>query len=114
MGGMNRGLVETHYGLWAIGILSADYKDFLFRMVHGKLYMNAQRANFEDIDPTCTFCGIKERSVLRIEGIGQEHAEYRRRMRALNRETVRHLFWECFISCKRGKEGIKLSGKDGG
>ncbi len=49
MGGMSRELVEYTYGLWAVGILSADYKDFLFKMVHGKLYMNGQRANFEDV-----------------------------------------------------------------
>jgi hypothetical protein len=97
MGGMSRVIVETHYGLWAIGILSADYKEFLFRMVHGKLYMNGQRANFEDVDPTCTFCGIKERNALRMEGIGQEQVEHRRRLRALNRETVRHVFWECLL-----------------
>jgi hypothetical protein len=97
MGGMSRVLVERHYGLWAVGILSAEYKEFLFRMVHGKLYMNGQRANFEDVDPICTFCGIKERNALRLEGIGQESVEYRRRLRALSRETVRHVFWECLL-----------------
>jgi hypothetical protein len=97
MGGMSRDLVEYNYGLWAVGILSADYKDFLFRMVHGKLYMNGQRANFEDVEPMCTFCGVKERNVLRREGVDPDSVEYRRRLRALSRETVRHVFWECIL-----------------
>jgi hypothetical protein len=97
MGGMSRNLVEENYGLWAIGILGAEYKEFLFRLVHGKLYMNGQRANFEDVEPMCTFCGIKEKRNLRREGIEQDSVEYRRRLRALSRETVRHVFWECLL-----------------
>ncbi len=47
--------------------------------------------------PICTFCGVKERNALRREGIEQDSVEYRRRLRALSRETVRHVFWECLL-----------------
>jgi hypothetical protein len=59
--------------------------------------MNGQRANFEDVEPMCTFCGIKERNVLRREGVDPDSVEYGRRLRALNRETARHVFWECIL-----------------
>jgi hypothetical protein len=57
--------------------------------------MNGQRAYFEDIEPMCTFCGINERNILRRDGVNPEGAEYGRRIRALSRETARHVFWEC-------------------
>ncbi len=34
---MGRGLVENNYGLWACAVLESGFKDFLFRLVHGKL-----------------------------------------------------------------------------
>jgi hypothetical protein len=97
LGGMSRKLVESNYNLWTMQCLPYDYKNFLFRMVHGKLYLNSQRAHFVDIEPMCTFCGIIEKGKLRVEDIRSDSNEYARRLARLDSETSNHLFWECRV-----------------
>jgi hypothetical protein len=97
MGGMTRKLVESNYNLWTTQCLSYEFKNFLFRMVHGKLYLNNQRAHFMDAEPMCTFCGITEKKRLHFEGIRPDSNEYARRLARLDRETSNHLFWECRV-----------------
>jgi hypothetical protein len=92
---MGRELVELNYGMWKTSLLDPSFKNFLFKLVHGKLYLNAQLANFGEVEPQCTFCVIKERAVLRRELIREGSNEHTRRLSALDRESVNHLFWEC-------------------
>jgi hypothetical protein len=69
MGGMSRTLVERNYELWTFSHLPYDYKNFLFKMVHGKLYLNNQRAWFMEVEPMCTFCMIREKENMKREGV---------------------------------------------
>ncbi len=92
---MGRELVELNYGMWKNSLLDPAFKNFLFKLVHGKLYLNAQLANFGEVEPQWTFCVIKERATLRRELIREGSNEHTRRLSALDRESVNHLFWEC-------------------
>jgi hypothetical protein len=92
---MGRNLIEMNLGLWKIALLAPDFKNFLFKLVHGRLYLNAQLAHFDDIDPQCTFCSIKEKINLKREFVREGSNEYIRRLQALDRETINHLFWDC-------------------
>jgi hypothetical protein len=91
---MGRELVELNYGMWKTSLLEPSFKNFLFKLVHGKVYLNAQLANFGEVEPQCTFCSIKERAELRRELIREGSNEHTRRLSALERENVNHLFWE--------------------
>jgi hypothetical protein len=95
MGGMPRELVEMNYGLWTNTALDPGYREFLFKLVHGRLYLNNQVAHFGDVSPLCTFCEMVERKQLEHDGINADSPEANRRLRAVSRETVSHLFWEC-------------------
>ncbi len=92
---MGRNLIEMNLGLWKTTVLAPDFKNFLFKLVHGKLYLNAQLAHFDDIEPQCTFCSLKEKMELKRELVREGSNEYIRRMQALDRETINHLFWDC-------------------
>jgi hypothetical protein len=54
-----------------VGALEADLKDFLFRMVHSKLYLNQQRAHYADVRTRrcCTFCMIIKEKELKNSGV---------------------------------------------
>jgi hypothetical protein len=95
MGGMSRELVEMNYGLWTNTALDPGYREFLFKLVHGRLYLNNQVAHFGDVSPLCTFCEMVERKQLEHDGINADSPEANRRMRTVSRESVSHLFWEC-------------------
>jgi hypothetical protein len=58
---MGRECVELHYKLWTCALLESEFKDFLFKLVHGKLYLNSQAAHFADVESKCTFCMIQEK-----------------------------------------------------
>ncbi len=92
---MGRGLVGKNYSLWTINFLSAEFKNFLFRLVQGKLYLNNQLVHFGEVDRWCTFCSIREKKRMRLEGVGDGWAEYIRRMTCLPVESTDHMFWEC-------------------
>ncbi len=62
---MNRVRIELNFGAWNIMCLEAGFKDFLFRLVHGKLYLNQIVANFADRRLQCTFCMIREKRQMR-------------------------------------------------
>jgi hypothetical protein len=66
-------------------------------MVHGRLYLNNQRARFMEIEPMCTFCIIREKENMKMEGVPELSPEFERRLRALDRETTSHIFWDCRI-----------------
>ncbi len=92
---IGRDLIEVNYGLWKTTLLVPNFKNFLFKLVHGKLYLNAQLATFDDIEPQCTFCSIKEKNELKKELIREGSNEYIHRLQALDRETTNHLLWDC-------------------
>jgi hypothetical protein len=92
---MGRDLVEANFKLWSCATLDSVYKDFLFKYVHGKLYLNSQLAHFADVTRACTFCKIQEEKTMRFENVVQNSPEYTRRIEDLNRETVSHLLWDC-------------------
>ncbi len=77
---MGRGLVEMNYGLWTCSVLDAGYKDFLFKLVHGKLYLNNQLAHFVDVESKCTFCLIHEKRTMKSENVREGSQEYVRRI----------------------------------
>jgi hypothetical protein len=58
---MNRVKIELNFSAWNINCLEAGFKDFLFKLVHGKLYLNQIAAHFSDTRPQCTFCTIEEK-----------------------------------------------------
>jgi hypothetical protein len=92
---MGRDLVEANFRLWSCVTLDSVYKDFLFKYVYGKLYLNSQLAHFADVTRACTFCKIQEEKTMKMENVEHNSPEYTRRIENLNRETVMHLLWEC-------------------
>jgi hypothetical protein len=92
---MGRDGVEANYKLWSCAMLESDFKDFLFKLVHGKLYLNNQAAHFVDVESKCTFCMIQEKRRMRGENVLEGSMEYERRIANLDNETVGHLFWSC-------------------
>jgi hypothetical protein len=92
---MGRKTVELNYKLWSLVSLESGFKDFLFKLMHGKLYLNNQLANFADVERKCTFCMTKEKATMKSENVREGSPEYLRRIEYLNNETTIHLFWEC-------------------
>ena len=97
-GSMSRSLVELNYEFWKINSLSSDFKNFLFKMVHGKLYLNQVRAHFDNVLPGCTFCVLAEKKRLRDEAIAYDSQIGRDRLLQLPAENAKHIFWECMYS----------------
>ena len=48
-------LVRINMKLWKIGRLTAGFKQFLFKYVHGKLYLNNVFRHIDDTVPCCTY-----------------------------------------------------------
>jgi len=99
----NRNLLELNMGLWGVTMLPPEFKNFLFKFFHGRLYLNAVRTNFDDISPKCTFCEIEKKQSLHDRGLTIIHNEWVREINTLSNETVWHLFLECPIT--NGKVG---------
>jgi hypothetical protein len=92
---MSRNLISLQLSTWKIGALESEFKNFLFREIHGKLYLNNQQARFGNKNRWCTFCGIlKERDIKR-RGLTREDVAYDRELNQLESESVDHLFWDC-------------------
>jgi len=92
---MSRTQVELNFGAWKIMRLEADYKNFLFKLVQGRLYMNQALAHFANVRPACTFCSIAEKRKMRGEGIEEDGRVWIERINRLSHESVSHLLWEC-------------------
>jgi hypothetical protein len=95
---MSRNLIEINLGIWKIGSLDSELKNFLFRWIHGKLYLNNQRARFGNENRWCTFCGILKERELNRRGLHRDDVEYINEMGRLSAENIDHLFWECRIT----------------
>ncbi len=91
----NRSLCEMNYCIWTISHLPAEFKNFCFKIVHGRLYLNQQRARFAEAGRWCTFCGINKSRELRARGIERGNALYDAEMERLPAENPAHLFWDC-------------------
>ncbi len=92
---MSRVRIEVNFGLWKISFLEARFKEFVFRLMQGKLYVNQILANFADVRPQCTFCVILEKRRMKRENIEEGGAEWLNRVNRQRHESVIHLFWEC-------------------
>jgi hypothetical protein len=91
----NRVICEMNYKLWTISHLHAEFKNFCFRLVQGRLYLNQQRARFAEVGRWCTFCGIIKIRELGERGIGRDNVLYNEELMRLPGENPEHLFWEC-------------------
>jgi len=91
----NEQLIRIHYATWGVSQLTADIKNFLFRLVNGKLYLNNVLAHIDNVDGKCTFCKIIMNRGLNDRGIFQDHPEYNFELNRLHNETLEHLFYSC-------------------
>ena len=91
----NEQLIRIHYATWGVSQLSADFKNFLFRLINGKLYLNNVLAHIDNVDGKCTFCKINMNRGLNDRGILQGDPEYLVELNRLNNETIEHLFYSC-------------------
>jgi hypothetical protein len=92
---MDRILIEWNLQIWTITVLAPKLKDFCFKLMHGRLYLNLALSHFMDIEPGCTFCTIKVKGELKRENINEGTVEYTRRMGLVENEMIDHLFWSC-------------------
>ncbi len=50
---MSRTLVELNFSAWSIMRLEAGFKEFLFKLMQGRLYLNQALANFANVRRVC-------------------------------------------------------------
>ena len=88
--------------LWKIGRLNSGFKQFLFKYVHGRLYLNNVLSHIDDtllyIDdtlPCCTICKLQLDRDPNVRGLDRGGQGYQNLLGNLPRETVEHLFVEC-------------------
>jgi hypothetical protein len=103
IGEMDRNLIEWNLQVWTITVLAPRFKDFCFKMMHGRLYLNLALSHFSDTRPGCTFCTIKAKGELKRDNINEGTVEYNRRIGLVENETGEHLFW----SCRETQRGIR-------
>ncbi len=111
---MSRTLVELNFGAWGIMRLDSGFKEFLFKLTNGRLYLNQALANFTDVQPACTFCSIACIRRMKAEGLQENTQEWNNRLNRLRQENVQHLFWECeHVRPVINKIGLRLTGMQG-
>jgi hypothetical protein len=81
--------------LWVISVLDPEFKEFCFKLLHGRLYLNLALSHFSDTPPGCTFCTIKKKRELRNRGIEIGSAQYEVEIVQVESETIEHLMWFC-------------------
>jgi hypothetical protein len=87
--------IEWNLNVWTISALAPRFKDFCFRMLHGRLYLNLALSHFSDTRPGCTFCTVRVMRELKRENIYEGTVEYNHRLGQIENETNEHLFWSC-------------------
>jgi hypothetical protein len=92
---MDRNLIEWNLQIWMITVLAPQFKDFCFKLMHGRLYLNQALSHFTDMEPGCTFCKLRIKGELKRENVNAGTAEYNRRMGLIPNETIEHLLWSC-------------------
>jgi hypothetical protein len=109
-----RKYIEWNLSIWTISVLESGFKDFCFKLLHGRLYFNLALSHFADIRPGCTFCGIQKKKTLENMGIAEGTPQYAREIEQIEGETIVHLLWECESTHKVVKLVInKIAGTHG-
>jgi hypothetical protein len=78
---------------WVISVLDPEFKEFCFKLLHGRLYLNLALSHFSDTPPGCTFCIIRKKRELRIRGIEVGSAQYDIETAQVDPETIEHMMW---------------------
>jgi hypothetical protein len=111
---MSRTLVELNFSAWSIMRLEAGFKEFLFKLMQGRLYLNQALANFANVRRACTFCSISCVRRMKAEGIREDEQEWNNRLNRLRHENVQHLFWDCeHVRTVINNVGLRISGLQG-
>jgi hypothetical protein len=90
-----RKYIEQNLRSWTISVLDPDFKDFCFRLLHGRLYLNLAISHFSETTPGCTFCTIRKGRDLRRGGVMIGTPQYDVEILQVEPETIDHLFWSC-------------------
>jgi len=90
-----RETIELNLGIWTMGRLEASFKNFLFNMAQGRMYLNSALAHFTEELPGCTFCTIEAKRELMERNITEERPEYLYYLNLVTPETKNHIFWDC-------------------
>jgi hypothetical protein len=90
-----RRYVELNMRLWVISVLDPEFKEFCFKLLQGRLYLNLALSHFSDTPPGCTFCTIKKRRELKNRGIEIGTPQYEVEIVQVEPETIEHLMWLC-------------------
>jgi hypothetical protein len=93
--GKERVYVELNLKAWVTSVLDPDFKEFCFKLLHGRLYLNLALSHFSDTIPCCTFCMIMKKRELRNRGIDIGSAQFEAEIAQLDGETIEHLLWGC-------------------
>jgi hypothetical protein len=91
----NVNLVMQNFGLWGNSKLDSNFKNFLFNLVQGRLYLNNVLMHIDGRSNKCTFCTITAKKELEERGINNERPEYQYYLDLQPRENVDHIFWDC-------------------
>ena len=92
---IERKLIECNYELWGCSKLGADFRNFLFKFVQGRLYLNNVLHRIDNSPPQCTFCLISAKKQLIERGIGENDPEFMYLINLQPVESVDHIFWTC-------------------
>jgi hypothetical protein len=95
MNNFERSLIELNYNLWGWSKLPTDFKSFLFKFVHGRLYLNNVLYHMNIGNGKCTFCTIIATRELDQRNINADQIEYNYYLNLQPSESVSHIFWEC-------------------
>jgi hypothetical protein len=87
--------VEWNLKSWTVPMLDPAFKDFCFKLLHGRLYLNSALSHFMEVQPWCTFCLLRKRKELNNRGILEDSPVYIIEVQRLDRETIKHCFLEC-------------------
>jgi len=88
-------LVRLNLKLWKIGKLNSGFKQFLFKFVHGKLYLNNVLNHIDNTPAYCTVCKLHLDKEPYAMGLDRNGPVYLNLVENLPRESVEHLFLEC-------------------
>jgi hypothetical protein len=111
---MSRTLVELNFSAWGIMRLEAGFKEFMFKLMQGRLYLNQMLANFANVRRACTFCSISCVRRMKADGIREDEQEWNNSLNRLRHENVQHLFWDCeHVRTVINNIGIRISGLQG-
>jgi hypothetical protein len=106
--------VELNFGAWSIMRLDVGFKESMFKLVQGRLYLNQALANFANVRPACTFCSIACIRRMKTEGLLEDTQEWNDRLNRLRHENVQHLFWECeHVRTVINSVGLRINGLQG-